>query len=126
MGAFGFYSTKEVRFHHLTLIDNVEGFGASLGSGGTEGALIMLSDNKIYGDTPEVTDCPSDGSYCYNHGKSGFLISGIADGGKGLMITSGSKLPVSKIKGDATWGGIQKFYRNEFINYESTTAQGAG
>jgi hypothetical protein len=34
MGAFGFYNTKEVRFHHMTMIDNREGFGASLAISG--------------------------------------------------------------------------------------------
>lgn len=80
MGAFGFYNTKEVRFHHMTMIDNREGFGASLAIGGTDqydGSLIMLSDNYIYGES-EVTDCPEDGTYCKVFTKSGFLMSGMS------------------------------------------------
>ena len=30
MGAWGFFKSQEVRFHHMTMIDNREGFGASL------------------------------------------------------------------------------------------------
>lgn len=43
MGAWGFFATKEVRFHHMTSIDNREGFGASLAiSGGAayDGSVI--------------------------------------------------------------------------------------
>jgi hypothetical protein len=46
----------------MTMIDNVEGFGAALATSG-DSSLIMLNDNKIYGET-EATDCPDDGSYC--------------------------------------------------------------
>lgn len=87
MGAFGFYNTKEVRFHHMTSIDNREGFGASLainGDAAYKGSLIMLNDNHIYGES-EVTDCPSDGSYCKVIAKSGFLMSGMSENGKDLM-----------------------------------------
>jgi hypothetical protein len=67
MGAWGLMESKEVRFHHMTMIDNRVGFGASLGvaddASSYDGSLTMMSDNKIYGET-EVTDCPSDGSYC--------------------------------------------------------------
>lgn len=30
MGAWGFFKSREVRFHHMTMIDNREGFGAML------------------------------------------------------------------------------------------------
>jgi hypothetical protein len=30
MGAWGFFNSREVRFHHMTMIDNREGFGAML------------------------------------------------------------------------------------------------
>jgi len=45
---------------------------------------MMLIENKIYGET-EVTDCPEDGSYCKVFDKSGFLMSGVSESGKGLM-----------------------------------------
>jgi len=83
MGAFGFFSSKEVRFHHMTMIDNREGFGAMVATSG-DSSTIMLNDNYIYGES-EVTDCPEDGSYCKVFSKSGFLMSGMAVSGKGLM-----------------------------------------
>jgi hypothetical protein len=46
----------------MTMIDNRVGFAASLATH-SENTLVMLNDNKIYGET-EVTDCPEDSSYC--------------------------------------------------------------
>jgi hypothetical protein len=63
MGAWSLMESKEVRFHHMTMIDNRVGFGATLGIPDETSSLVMINDNKIYGET-EVTDCPSDGSYC--------------------------------------------------------------
>jgi len=71
----------------MTMIDNREGFGASLESNGENayaGPLIMLNDNHIYGET-EATDCPPDESYCKIIDKSGFMMSGLSEGGKELM-----------------------------------------
>jgi hypothetical protein len=71
----------------MTMIDNREGFGVSLADSGDsayDGSLMMLLDNKIYGET-EVTDCPEDESYCKVFDKSGFLMSGVSESGKGLM-----------------------------------------
>lgn len=124
MGAWGFFPTSEVRFHHMTMIDNREGFGASLeisGAKAYEGSLIMLMDNKIYGET-EVTDCPEDGSYCKVFDKSGFLMSGASEHGKSLMPQMSSALPMYKIKSIGSWGGVQRNYRNEFYNFKKTTA----
>jgi hypothetical protein len=107
MGAWGFFNTKEIRFHHMTMIDNREGFGASLaisGSAAYGGSLIQLMDNKIYGET-EATDCPEDGSYCKVIEKSGFLMSGASESGKDLMPQMSSALPMYKIKSMGSWGG---------------------
>lgn len=71
----------------MTMIDNREGFGVTLATSGDaayEGSLMMLLDNKIYGET-EVTDCPEDGSYCKVFDKSGFMMSGVSESAKGLM-----------------------------------------
>jgi hypothetical protein len=48
----------------------------------------------------------------------------MSNGGKALMPTSSSKFPIHKVKSIASWGGMQKFYRNEFFNFNSKTAQG--
>jgi len=60
------------------MIDNAEGFSASLGH--PAGETVILSDNKIYGEATEITDCPSDGSYCFAYDKVGFVISGLSIG----------------------------------------------
>jgi hypothetical protein len=107
LGAWGFFNTKEVRFHHMTMIDNREGFGATLAISGDDaygGSLVMLMDNKIYGET-EATDCPEDGSYCKVVEKSGFLMSGVSESGKSLMPQMSSALPMYKIKAMGSWGG---------------------
>jgi hypothetical protein len=111
----------------MTMIDNREGFGVTLADKGESayaGSLMMLLDNKIYGET-EATDCPEDGSYCKVFDKSGFLLSGVSEKGKALMPQSTSALPMYKIKSIGSWGGVQRNYRNEFIGFKRTTAQGA-
>lgn len=125
MGAWSLFSSREVRMHHMTMIDNRQGFGSSLAvaddANQYSGSLIMLSDNKIYGET-EATDCPEDGSYCKVFEKFGFIVAGMAVKGKSLMPESSSPLPMYKIKSMAPWGGMQRNYRNEFINFKDTTA----
>jgi len=85
-GAFGYYESKQVIFHHMTMIDNAGGFGAALafkGSDVYEEAIISLNDNHIYGET-EVSDCPEDGTqYCFNIPKSGLFMTGITEKGQG-------------------------------------------
>jgi len=102
MGAYGHFSTTEVRFHHMTMVDNREGFGSCLATG-AGASTIMLNDNHIYGEGP-ATDCPSDGSYCFSFNKNGFLISGGNAKAKPLHPTGSSSLPMNKIKGSGTWG----------------------
>lgn len=123
MGAYGHFTTTEVRFHHMTMVDNREGFGSCMANGDS-GSKIMLNDNHIYGES-EVTDCPSDGSYCYSFSKSGFLISGANKKAKPLHPTGSSSLPMNKIKGEGVWGTVQQFYRNKFHNFYAKTKQGA-
>lgn len=81
----------------------------------------MLNDNYIYGES-EVTDCPEDGSYCKVFKKSGFLMSGMSEGGKPLMASMTSTLPMYKILNTGSWGGMQRNYRNKFFNFVSQTA----
>jgi hypothetical protein len=97
MGAWGLFTSNEVRFHHMTMVDNREGFGSSL-KAASDASTIMLNDNHIYGES-EATDCPSDGSYCFNFAKNGFLISGLSEKGKDLHPLGSSSLPMHKIKG---------------------------
>jgi len=107
----------------MTMVDNREGFGAMLAVSGAaeyQGVTVMVNDNHIYGES-ETTDCPSDGSYCFTFNKNGFLISGVARKGKDLHPTGSSSLPMNKIKGDGAWGGMQRFYRNKFYNFDAKT-----
>jgi hypothetical protein len=124
MGAWGFFASKEVRFHHMTMIDNREGFGSSIEVSGDAmyaGSTIMLNDNHVYGET-EVTDCPDDESYCKIIDKSGFMMSGVSTSGKSLMPQMSSALPMYKIKSIGSWGGMQRNYRNKFYNFGAKTA----
>ena len=91
LGAFGYYKSKQVIFHHMTMIDNAGGFGAALafkGSDVYEEPIISINDNHIYGET-EVSDCPEDGTqYCFNITKSGLLMTGITEEGQGYTLCS--------------------------------------
>jgi hypothetical protein len=51
-------------------------------------------------------------------------MSGMSEGGKGLMPQMSSALPVYKIKSIGSWGGMQRNYRNEFYDFRATTAEG--
>jgi hypothetical protein len=78
----------DLEYHHMTMIDNREGFGVTLednGESAYDGSLMMLLDNKIYGEAGTATDCPEDESYCKVFDKSGFMLSGVNEAGKGLM-----------------------------------------
>jgi len=64
-GAYAFSQTKAVVMSHMTMIDNVKGFGATIASKDEyNGAEIQINNNYIYGEAPELNDCPEDGSYC--------------------------------------------------------------
>ena len=64
-GAYAFSQTKAVVMSDMTMIDNVKGFGATIASGDEyNGAEIQINNNFIYGEAPEISDCPEDGSYC--------------------------------------------------------------
>lgn len=79
----------------MTMIDNREGFGATLKNvGDTEynEILIELNDNKIYGES-EISDCPYDGE-CSPYTKFGVLLTGATHKGKDAHITGESSLPV--------------------------------
>jgi hypothetical protein len=121
LGSWSFFGMSEIRVHDMTMIDNVEGFGAAIGTSGD--GLINLYDNKIYGET-EITDCPEDGSYCTKYSKKGFFHAGISTGGKAFMETVTPMLPMTKVMSFAPWGGRVRYYRNEFYNFEKTTSQG--
>jgi len=103
------------------MIDNAEGFSATVGH--PLGEVVMISDNKIYGET-EITDCPSDGSYCFAPDKVGFVISSLSEQGKKYHPEMLPMLPLYKAKSEGVWGGAQRFYRNEFYNFKSSTAEG--
>jgi hypothetical protein len=60
----------------MTMIDNMKGFGASLGArDDLSPILIELNDNKIYGES-EIDDCPADGSFCIDVNKFGVMLTG--------------------------------------------------
>ena len=73
----------------MTMIDNRQGFGASIKSFTLEyeEPTIELNDNKIYGETP-ISDCPEDGSFCKPYDKYGVMLTGATHKGKAAHITS--------------------------------------
>ena len=100
--------TKRVLFEKMIMIDNVNGFGGALvQSEGTDGdyeeSLVELNDNKIYGES-EASDCPPDGSFCKPFDKFGIVMTQATYGGKDLLITSISGLPMIHIVSLSVWG----------------------
>jgi len=128
-GVYGYYDAQKVVFSFMTMIDNRNGFGASLKIPDAYKARdyadinIQLNDNKIYGEC-EASDCPADGSFCKPVEKYGLIISGASHNGKDLHINDQSPLPVPKFKSLSAWGTIQQMYRNEFIGFDSKTSEG--
>ena len=111
----------------MNMIDNRQGFGAALqaSSGTTEynEIRIELNDNKIYGESP-ISDCPEDGSFCKKYNKFGVVLSGAAQAGKEVHITTSSAMPLHKIKALPVWGTVQQMHRNEFFGFDATTSLG--
>lgn len=72
--------SKRVDYHHMTMMDNGEGFGMVCGVlGGEEDGVTYETrfyDNKIFGELDLITDCPIDGSYCVPLEKKGIMLSG--------------------------------------------------
>jgi hypothetical protein len=68
----------------MTMIDNGKGFGPVCGTGPEiEGReyITRMYDNKIYGEFADMTDCPTDGSYCIPLKKSGMMLTGCITSG---------------------------------------------
>lgn len=62
------YSTREMRFHDITCIDNAKGINLQTAGEANE-LKIKFSDSLIYGET-DADDCPQNGD-CWCHDKSG-------------------------------------------------------
>jgi hypothetical protein len=93
-GAYSIYKGQSIKMSFMTMIDNREGFGASLAVEGFSAndyseIRIELNDNKIYGES-EISDCPVDGSFCIQDRKYGMILTGALFGGKDLHIKSKS------------------------------------
>jgi hypothetical protein len=111
----------------MTMVDNQYGFGMNIVPSGSEydEHIMQIDDNFIHGESLSP-DCPENGNggYCYKFDKKGYMIGGGIRAGKGNHITSASKRPHHKIKGDATWGGKTILNRNKFTNFKYQTREG--
>ena len=70
----GVYYAKSVRkviFRKNIIIDNGLGIGAQIG---TNGGLVEINDNKIYGDSISP-DCPRGGGFCHRMSKCAYTSS---------------------------------------------------
>ena len=109
------------------MIDNAEGFGPVCGvmeEKPGQDHLVKMYDNKIYGEHPDMSDCPTDGSFCIPLTKAGMMLNGCSASNRGEICTQASCYPWHTLHG----GGINRqtgvFERNEFYNFEKTTALG--
>lgn len=107
----------------MTMIDNHLGFGAALGAGDGANAVVLIKNNKMYGET-ESLDCPGDGSFCNKLSKIAFYFTGVTTGSKGLHILPGKNTPIHKVKTSGTWNGRQILENNEFIGFDYETRYG--
>jgi hypothetical protein len=79
----------------MTMIDNVGGLSAGIGSpphGEHHPYVIEFTDNKIYGET-EADDCPPNGGYCKKFAKAGFLNALFLKSAKDLHLITASPNP---------------------------------
>lgn len=106
----------------MTMIDNHGGFGAALGAGDRANALILIKNNKIYGES-ELLDCPGDGSFCHKVSKLGIYFTGVTTGAKSIWV-SPAKAPIQKVKTSGTWNGRHRLENNEFIGWDYDTRYG--
>lgn len=105
-GVYTYYKGQSVSISHMTMIDNRQGFGASLGHNNERRPVrINIFDNKIYGDS-EISDCPKDGSFCNSVNKFGMILSGSTAGPKALHPTSIGILPVYKLSSLSSWSTV--------------------
>jgi hypothetical protein len=110
----------------MTMLDNRMGFGASLSvSNQYSISTVELNDNIFYGETPEISDCPEDGSYCKSFEKFAIIFNGAKEGGPVEQhITMMSEMPMEEIAKNPVWGLVCKMSRNKFMNFISKTALG--
>lgn len=106
----------------MTMIDNHGGFGAALGAGDGADSMILIKNNKIYGES-ELLDCPGDGSFCHKVSKLGIYFTGVTTGAKGLFVPP-AKAPIQKVKTSGTWNGRHRLENNEFIGWDYDTRYG--
>lgn len=105
------------------MIDNHLGFGAALGAGDGANALVLIKNNKIYGESESI-DCPGDGSFCNAISKLGFYFSGVTTGSKSVHVMPGKASPPHKVLTSGTWNGRHRLENNEFIGFDFETRYG--
>lgn len=74
----------------MTMIDNAKGFGPVCGVLDEipgQWYYTKMFDNKIYGELSEMTDCPTDGSYCLPLEKAGMMLNGCSMSNRGEICT---------------------------------------
>lgn len=109
------------------MIDNGEGFGPVCGvttEDPEKDYYVRMYDNKIYGEHPDMTDCPTDGSFCIPLTKKGMMLNGCSNSGLEEMSTSTSSYPWHKLHGGGIGRQTGLFERNEFHGFKKTTALG--
>ena len=113
--------TRNLEFHHMTMIDNRNGF-MPIGSA-FHGALatMKLYDNKIYGEYAKMHDCPGDGSFCHRFSKTGWKINGVSVDARRGIPTMSILYPYDFIMGDANVNQRMIMERNQFINFHQRT-----
>lgn len=122
-GIYYYQSTKHVKVSHNTMIDNRNGFGATLSGSGDGEFIVEISDNFVYGESAS-SDCPKDGSYCKPVEKYGYFMSGAQMGGKSTHITAMSPLPMPNVHSDGLWGTKIWLKRNRFEGFSKMTREG--
>lgn len=94
--------TIDLEYHHMTMIDNRNGF-MPLGSvsNGRGLATMKLYENKVYGEYAPMLDCPSDGSFCHEFSKHGWMINGVTTDMRLGIPTMHVAYPYDSVMGEA-------------------------
>lgn len=92
---------RHLEFHHMTMIDNKNGFMPLGSANHGDLATMKLYDNKIYGEYAPMLDCPGDESFCHQFNKTGWKINGVTLDTRIDIPTMSVLYPYDGIMGDA-------------------------
>lgn len=114
-----------IKFHHMTMIDNLKGFSLNVVNKDLEYSdklLMEASFNKFYGET-DSPDCPPNGGFCFKEEKMGVMASISPYKTSPEHPTNQTELPYHKITSESSWSAKVEYKFNEYHNFKYVTRE---